>query len=118
MAKAISEKDVIRLHQSGKLDYRTLKKPAAKKPDPPKVPSGSDAMSRMLNEIYKTSKDIVDRNEKVAKVLENMVGVLEKKNLGSRPRVKGLKVTERDSNGWTKNIEVIYETKVTAERVE
>ena len=83
MAKVITEQDIKKLHRGGKLDRRLLERPkpiASEKPAAPDPLPEIEAMNKVLNqlvEIFRTSKDISDRNDKVAEFLAKKVEALE-----------------------------------------
>jgi len=118
MAKVITEQDIKKLHRAGQLDKKTLRKPEPKKPELPLKPLPEiEAMNKALNqlvEIFRTSKDISDRNDKVAEFLSKRVDALESKGPDVRPMITGLTVTKRDNKDFIKDVEFVYKSSARA----
>jgi len=109
MPKVLSERDIVLAHRAKKLDKKDLKPvekplpPEPKKPEPrPELEAMNKTLEQVL-EIYKTSKDECDKNDKImlflAKRLELVEGRIEKK------KADGWEFDiERDSNGFISKV--------------
>lgn len=119
MAKIIPERDIRKMHRDGKLDMFKLKAIEPKKPElPPKPTPEIEAMNKTLNqlmEIFRTSKDLSDRNDRISELLAERINALENKKqeikpMETKPIITGLKVIKRDSKDFIQNIEFVYDT--------
>ena len=112
MAKVLSEKDIRKLHRTGQLDKKALKKPEPEKSEPPPKPLPEiETMNKVLNqliEIFRTSKDISDRNDKVAEFLAKRVESLESK-IERKEKPKNFDIVpERGKDGYAKKYSIRF----------